>query len=100
MTGKTPPERLPWIGVKVVDVDGREGVVAHYQYYEPDQVWFPVEFPERFAVPIRRCRLGKVANRRGFVRLAEPLPVTSLALARKPPHEPSADTLAEHAAAS
>lgn len=64
MTGKEPPSRLPWVGTRVVDVDGLEGEVAHYQYYRDDQVWFPVNF----GTATRQRRLGEEADHRGYVR--------------------------------
>jgi hypothetical protein len=92
VSGTTPPDRLPWIGTEVIDVDGIHGFVAFYQFYVADQVWFPV----RFGAITHRRKLGKTATRSGFVRLAEAPPVTSLAAARKPPR----DGVAERAAAS
>lgn len=99
-SGLPVPSRLPDIGTAVVDADGYEGVVALYEFYDPDQVWFPVEFPVRANVRTRRCRLAKHANRRGYVRLAEPAVVTPLDRARKPARDPSAHDVAGHAAAS
>lgn len=98
--GLPVPARLPDIGTKVVDVDGREGVVALYQFYDPDQTWFPVTFARLQCAVTQRCKLGENANRQGCVQLAAARIVTPLRTARKPPPGGTASDVAAHAAAS
>lgn len=85
VAGTVPPPRLPRIGEKVIDHDNSVGVVAEYEYYKRDQVWFPVRFPEPGGVwKTRQRRLGPVASLRGYVRLANPPVSPPLDLARVP----------------
>jgi hypothetical protein len=99
--GLPVPARLPMIGTKVVDHDGTEGLVAHYQFHDPDQRWFPVTFVVAASAITRSRRLEKNASScRGYVRLAETPTVTPLDTARKPVPEPPAHAVAADAVAS
>lgn len=94
------PARLPMIGTAVVDPGGVEGRVAHYEFHDPDQQWFPVSFMVLTCAVTRRRRLGKNANLGGYVRLADRPKVTPLDTARKPvPKQRTSDDVAQHVAA-
>jgi hypothetical protein len=98
--GLPVPSRLPMIGAEVVDPDGTEGRVAHYQFHDPDQHWFPVTFMVMTCAITRSRRLGKNATRAGYVRYAHPPTATPLDTAHTPvPEQRTSDDVAQRVTA-